>query len=594
MRNRLSTLLLTSAIVLFYHFAATTALGQSAVFGPKKYIRDNGQPQAITDTFAVENVSGPFFITVQNGGDGEGGASSAIIELNGIKIFGPSDFNNHVALLRKSVSLKQQNTISVEVRGKPRSAVTITIRQGTAPPTSTQYTVFTNPTDPQWLREETPEGDVIDFYGERDEQGLPTTLYGVNVTRANGDEVTFYLDDQGRPTLIGMPNGVTFSIQWQSDTFILLTAFFNYGDSQVTVPINLATQSAGLPAGLPLTSSLLSQASLKLPFSALQSTSSLRAHAQIIPRNATTVKVTLCGVPVNNAFVRIPVEGRPGPPILARPIGGGVYIAGLPIPPPNFARPINRLCNSIQQRISEACDRVLALKLGGVQTGMICDAILGAAPGEPDLEVLGGACKIGFGALSVLCSVAKPCAKATAYLDRAISAPITYRPIATLYGITKCGDPITAPSNGPFPTLLPIDFPCACQSGLGTRLFSTGRNIQIAVVPPEADFTDDIRLSSPVFRNIATNHYSGPPINIFSYRVGAELIFSIYVQETGQTFFTGPGSRNPDGLAHAKVSCLSNGRARVSFEDYLGGGDNDFDDAVFEITSGDFQGPICR
>jgi hypothetical protein len=113
-------------------------------------------------------------------------------------------------------------------------------------------------------------------------------------------------------------------------------------------------------------------------------------------------------------------------------------------------------------------------------------------------------------------------------------------------------------------------------------------------VPPEADFTYDILLSSPVFRNIATNHYTGAPINISSYRVGAELIFSIYVQETGQTFYTGPGSRNPDGLAHAKVTCISNGRARVSFEDYLGGGDNDFDDAVFDIISGDFQGPICR
>jgi hypothetical protein len=184
------------------------------------------------------------------------------------------------------------------------------------------------------------------------------------------------------------------------------------------------------------------------------------------------------------------------------------------------------------------------------------------------------------------------------YVDRALNqantAPITYRAVATLYGITKCSSSVTAPPRGLFPSLPTIDFPCACQSGPGARLFSTQRDIKIAVVPPEADFTDEIRLSSPVFRNIATNRYTGQPIDIFSYRVGAELIFSIYVRDTGQTFYTGPGSRNPDGLVHAKVECLRNGRVRVSFEDTFGGGDNDFDDAVFEIISGSFQGPVCR
>ncbi len=47
-----------------------------------------------------------------------------------------------------------------------------------------------------------------------------------------------------------------------------------------------------------------------------------------------------------------------------------------------------------------SCDKITALRLGGVQIGMICDAIEQAAAGEPHIEALALACRIGFGALS--------------------------------------------------------------------------------------------------------------------------------------------------------------------------------------------------
>jgi hypothetical protein len=47
------------------------------------------------------------------------------------------------------------------------------------------------------------------------------------------------------------------------------------------------------------------------------------------------------------------------------------------------------------------------------------------------------------------------------------------------------------------------------------------------------------------------------PASVASRRA-VELVFGIKVLDTGDTFYTGPAARNPDGRAHALVS--DNGR----------------------------------
>lgn len=63
-------------------------------------------------------------------------------------------------------------------------------------------------------------------------------------------------------------------------------------------------------------------------------------------------------------------------------------------------------------------------------------------------------------------------------------------------------------------------------------------------------------------------------------------MLGIIVRETGQTFQIGPSPRNPDGLFHANVNCLGNDSATIGFEDYFGGGDQDYDDAVLFLRGG--------
>jgi hypothetical protein len=68
---------------------------------------------------------------------------------------------------------------------------------------------------------------------------------------------------------------------------------------------------------------------------------------------------------------------------------------------------------------------------------------------------------------------------------------------------------------------------------------------------------------------------------------GEELVFAIAV--VGQplsTFKMGPGTRNPDGLAHAVVRQTGERRYDVGFEDLLNGGDRDYDDNTFRFSGG--------
>jgi hypothetical protein len=120
--------------------------------------------------------------------------------------------------------------------------------------------------------------------------------------------------------------------------------------------------------------------------------------------------------------------------------------------------------------------------------------------------------------------------------------------------------------------------------GLGETMISTGGDLELEILPVDAAFTSEIRLVLPSGTfPIATSHEVGRVVCLEPAPAGVELIFEIFVQETGQTFRTGPGERNPDGLAHATVVPLGPSTWTVGFEDLAGGGDFDFNDVLFQV-----------
>jgi hypothetical protein len=83
------------------------------------------------------------------------------------------------------------------------------------------------------------------------------------------------------------------------------------------------------------------------------------------------------------------------------------------------------------------------------------------------------------------------------------------------------------------------------------------------------------------------NHGAIPGVSTVDlgyYTAGTELIFRLYVANTGDNWYSGPAFRNYDGLGHAAVTTVG-GRTWVGFEDLYGGGDRDYDDTVFSFDN---------
>src|ERR1044072_9219352 len=87
------------------------------VYGPQRFTRLTGQAVNVVQTFSLPaDANGPFGIVVENGApEGSNRVSSATVKLNGTDVFPPSDFNQNVSSLKKSVTLIPTNTLEVKL-----------------------------------------------------------------------------------------------------------------------------------------------------------------------------------------------------------------------------------------------------------------------------------------------------------------------------------------------------------------------------------------------------------------------------------------------------------------------------------------------
>jgi hypothetical protein len=624
----LSSLILAIFITtLFGSIIAVPAQGQSlTVFGPKTFTRKPGKPRRVTETFSVQEPAGEFTLLIQNGineneeneehGENEGhqdnNPSSAVVELNGIRIVGPEDFNQHIVVIDKPVTLSQQNTITVEVRGEPGSALTVSILRGPASSIFPKFTLYTNRNDPELLRSEAPSGEVIEYFGTKDDQGLATALKVIRVQSATGEVTTLFLDDRSRPTLIEAPNGLLFKIRWQTNTSIVVTVTTDDALFQIDLPFNLSRdRDSKAMSSLPLMSHGAMTALKGNPFHH----SLLPAIVQQGTRPSTSlVSVRRCGSPVNNADVSIVATTQNHPPItgFGNLVGNGIYSVNLPTFESTSLARQEQKCRSVARVIGFACN--IFNNFVPFLEAFICPAITIALAADPAtiafapfapaacaaaINLTKLACTAGFNGpvptplndsspfISFVCGLVRRFGEAA---DRSSATPIDLSASAKIPGVPGALSQYSpaAPPFGPFPNFF-FDFPCQrqqCVPGLGGQYFSDGRDVKVTILPFEADFTDEIRLLSPVNRVLGTNRDVGRVVLLGNFRPGAELIFGIFARDTGQTFKMGPPLRNPDRIAHARVECLGDGKAKVFFEDNLGGGDRDFDDAVLQISSG--------
>lgn len=128
------------------------------------------------------------------------------------------------------------------------------------------------------------------------------------------------------------------------------------------------------------------------------------------------------------------------------------------------------------------------------------------------------------------------------------------------------------------------------------ELITTGGEVVIYFAGQTAGFDSVLNLiapagfgGNPFFPNHATA--VGTALSLGTYAPGTVLRFRLDVLTSGQSFFSGPGSGNPDGIIHvghaiwaADATIPVNG-IFVGFEDLFGGGDLDFDDNNFVFTN---------
>jgi hypothetical protein len=127
--------------------------------------------------------------------------------------------------------------------------------------------------------------------------------------------------------------------------------------------------------------------------------------------------------------------------------------------------------------------------------------------------------------------------------------------------------------------------PAEAQAVIGGRLYATGGTVDIVVQPSTAAFTSRLFLQHPdgTRTSVALNTEVGKHVTVGPLPAGEELVFGIIMPDY-ETFLMGPASRNPDGIAHAEVTETGVRTFLVGFEDQFGGGDQDYDDNVFQFT----------
>lgn len=96
-------------------------------FGPEFYTRGRGKPQKVTKNFSVQNPDAEFTLNVQQGDGKKERVSSALIEINDVKVIGPEEFSKQTVTITRAVKLKKDNTIAVELRSEPGSSIVVSI-----------------------------------------------------------------------------------------------------------------------------------------------------------------------------------------------------------------------------------------------------------------------------------------------------------------------------------------------------------------------------------------------------------------------------------------------------------------------------------
>lgn len=127
MRKLSKAFILAVLSLYFCNGLVSCAYGHSLVFGPEIYSSESGKSRRAVKSFVVNDVNRKYFISVQSEKSSAQKSGRGAIRINGKLVFPADRLGKQPKMLTKSIRLKRQNKISVDVAGQSNAPVIVAI-----------------------------------------------------------------------------------------------------------------------------------------------------------------------------------------------------------------------------------------------------------------------------------------------------------------------------------------------------------------------------------------------------------------------------------------------------------------------------------
>jgi len=323
--------------------------------------------------------------------------------------------------------------------------------------------VMTNIDDSQLLSATDDENNVIEVFGQRNQNGLPTQIDQLIIRNQQQEEQIYILDDLGRPTEIIANNGTQFQLNWLSESTFALTVLSIDGQNQINTVVDLED-----PGNRNLSfngSHNFTTRKGSLGFELLEKKTALKGGKQ---QGNLILNVNGCGQPTEVSNPRIIVKSESGTllrTIFPERVGTGVFETTLPS---NLTDPItgNEICQTLESLLGNIC---IGYSIGIAAYGpLLCAAVtsavaatgVGSVVAVPIFE----ACTAVVAGLELYCATlgASPVNGAPSLASKICEAEllnfsfddeIQYNGIILGLPNNIISSTITAPGEGPYPNI---------------------------------------------------------------------------------------------------------------------------------------------
>ena len=137
-----------------------------------------------------------------------------------------------------------------------------------------------------------------------------------------------------------------------------------------------------------------------------------------------------------------------------------------------------------------------------------------------------------------------------------------------------------------------IPFIGASNPSTSSLYAATTGEVILTFLSKQADFSTDVSVQgSPATLFNNQSAVAGTTYSLGSFQEGAEIVFSFFVNTTGDTFLSGAAINNVDNTAHTAYQQVDNSLL-VGFEDIVLGGDKDYNDIIFSVSNAAIGRPV--